>query len=268
MKTSIFFYTGTGNSLWTSRLLANELGDTEIIPMTHVEVPLDIKSEAVGLVFPVHIWGLPHRVIEFLHMLPEDDNKYYFALAVNAGQVAATLLQLRKLMTRKGLKLSSGFDIMLPGNYIPWGGPGPEEKRQERFSMVKEKIKAIAPVIANQKEKAPEKGPLWQNILFSGLYKLSFNQVPKMDKDFWVDERCDGCGICQKVCPARNIILESGMPVWNHRCEQCLACIQWCPKTAIQYGKKTPKYERYHHPDVQLKDIIACAKTPPHYNSD
>ena len=45
-------------------------------------------------------------------------------------------------------------------------------------------------------------------------------------------------------------------PTWNHHCEQCLACIQWCPEEAIQYGKKTPQYERYHHPEIQLKDML------------
>ncbi len=245
--------------MWTARLLAEECGNTELIPMAHVQQPLELESEAVGLVFPVHMWGVPHRVIEFLKMLPADNGKYYFALAVNAGQVAATLLQLGKLMAKKGLTLSSGFDITLPSNYIPWGGPGPKDKQRERFSHVQEKIKSIAPLVANREERSLEKGPLWQNILFTGFYKMAFNQVPTMDKGFWVDDRCDGCGICQKVCPAGNIEIQQGKPSWNHNCEQCLACIQWCPKTAIQYGKKTPAYERYHHPDIQLKDIIAAA---------
>ena len=33
MKTDLFYYTGTGNSLWTARMLAKELGDAEIIPI-------------------------------------------------------------------------------------------------------------------------------------------------------------------------------------------------------------------------------------------
>ena len=258
-KTSIFFYTGTGNSLWAARLLADELGDAELIPMVKVHQPLQLESEAVGLVFPVHIWGVPHRVIEFLQMLPQDSGKYYFALAVNAGQVAATLLQLGKLMDKQGMTLSSGFDIMLPSNYIPWGGPGPKDKQEDRFSKVREKIKTIAPIITNKEERALEKGPIWQNILFTGLYKMSFKRVPVMDEGFWVDDKCDGCRICQKVCPAENIEIKENKPSWNHQCEQCLACIQWCPKTAIQYGKKTPAYERYHHPDVQLKEMIDIA---------
>lgn len=36
MKTVIYYYTGTGNSLWTARLLAAELDDAEIWPMVRV----------------------------------------------------------------------------------------------------------------------------------------------------------------------------------------------------------------------------------------
>lgn len=43
---------------------------------------------------------------------------------------------------------------------------------------------------------------------------------------------------------------------WLNHCEQCLACIQWCPQEALQYGKKTPAYERYHHPEIKLQDLL------------
>jgi formate hydrogenlyase subunit 6/NADH:ubiquinone oxidoreductase subunit I len=49
-------------------------------------------------------------------------------------------------------------------------------------------------------------------------------------------------------------------PAWLHRCEQCLACLQWCPQEAIQHGEKTAKYRRYHHPEVTLKDMLEQAK--------
>ncbi len=103
-----------------------------------------------------------------------------------------------------------------------------------------------------------EKGPLWQRLLFSSIYKLSFAKVPGWDKEFWVDEKCNRCAVCVKVCPTHNIDMTGPeeRPIWNHRCEQCFACLQWCPREAIQYGRKTPKYERYHHPKVRLQDVL------------
>jgi epoxyqueuosine reductase QueG len=49
-------------------------------------------------------------------------------------------------------------------------------------------------------------------------------------------------------------------PSWLHQCDQCLACLQWCPQEAIQYGKKTVQYERYHQPEVTLDDMLEQAK--------
>ncbi|MBN1673737.1 MAG: hypothetical protein JXR37_22005 [Kiritimatiellae bacterium] len=45
-------------------------------------------------------------------------------------------------------------------------------------------------------------------------------------------------------------------PSWLHRCEQCLACLHWCPQEAIQVGKKTVGRARYHHPDVRARDLM------------
>ena len=257
MKTDLFYYTGTGNSLWIARELAKGLDDARTYPMSRIPPGgIETGADAIGIIFPVHIWGLPCPVIAFVDALAKDPSRYHFAVAVDAGQVAATLLQLKRLMQTKGLSLSSGFEIAMPSNYIPWGGPGPEEKRMARFDRARKKIVQIAGAVIKREERPVEKGPLWQNILLSWFYRLSFSRVPLMDKSFWVDGKCNACGICKAICPCGNIVLEADRPVWLHHCEQCLACIQWCPREAIQFGKKTPRYERYHHPEVTLQDMM------------
>ena len=224
--------------------------------MAAINADTPVEADAIGLVFPVHMWGVPSLVLNFLAKVKKDPSRYYFACAVNAGQVSRTLIQLQNHMESFGLKLSLGFDIVLPSNYIPWGGPGPAEKLDRLHLAAREKIKKAAPRIALRQTAPMEKGPLWQRLVFTAIYKLTFNLIPKMDKEFWVDAKCNGCGICVKTCPVDNIIMRTGKPTWLHRCEQCLACIQWCPTEAIQYGKKTPQYPRYHHPEVTLKDIV------------
>jgi len=261
MKAELFFYTGTGNSLWTARMLAEELGNTQIRPISRIPGDtIESGADRIGIIFPVHIWGLPRRIISFVNALNAPSSTYCFAVAVNAGQVAATLIQLQKLMHAKELQLSSGFDLVMPSNYIPWGGPGPEETRIKKIEAAREKISAVTRIIAGREERPVEKGPLWQNILFSWFYRLSYPRVPTMDRSFRVDEKSNSCGICETICPCKNIVMQDGRPAWLHRCEQCLACIQWCPQEAIQFGKRTPRYERYHHPEVTLKEIIRIAQ--------
>ncbi len=268
MKVRLYVYTGTGNSLWIARRLAQELRETTLEFMSCLSSDFEVEGDRVGMIFPVHIWGLPNHVIQFVHHLQIKPGAYLFALAVNAGQPAATLLQLQKLMSMRQWPLSLGYSIVLPSNYIPWGGPGPIETQQQLFREAEKKVKVIANAILRGEQKRVDRGPLWQNILFSWIYRMSFRQVCKMDKKFWVDDKCNSCGICFKVCPAQNIEMLNEKPVWLHRCEQCLACIQWCPQESIQYGKKTIQYQRYHHPEVTLKDMLEQAKANPyHLNS-
>jgi ferredoxin len=257
LSTTIFYYTGSGNSLWTARAIEGNLDGAEVVSMTRNAGGPDTRgADVVGLVFPVHMWGVPRRVLGFVKALEEVRPVYVFAVAVNAGQVSNTLVQLKVVLAKKGIALAAGFGIVMPSNYIPWGGPGPEEQRRKRYAAAEEKAARIAEEVRERRTQPVEKGPLWQRVVFSALYRISFTHVSEMDKSFWVDEKCNSCGICAKVCPADNITISEGKPVWNHRCEQCLACIQWCPQEAIQYGKKTPGYRRYHHPGVTVKDMV------------
>jgi len=256
-KTTIFYFTATGNSLWTARALAREMGNTELVSMVDWDINQhNIDSQTIGLIFPVHIWGVPKRVLEFLDQLHVMSPEYIFAIANNAGQVSNTLVQLRRVMESKGLVLSSGWSVIMPSNYIPWGGPGSSEKQSELFAAARIKISNIAQEIGRRVKMPVEKGPLWQRIIFTWLYKFSFPHIPEMDEKFWVDERCNQCGLCMQVCPTKNITMQDEKLVWHNHCEQCLACIQWCPQEALQYGKKTSAYARYHHPEVKVKDLL------------
>lgn len=98
---------GHGKFLWTAKTLAKELGDTEVIPMTRFKAnPVRSNAEAVGMIFPVHIWGPPRRVLAFVDALEPDPSRYHFALAVNAGQVAATLIGLKRRMDARGCRFT------------------------------------------------------------------------------------------------------------------------------------------------------------------
>jgi ferredoxin len=240
-----------------ARSLVELLGDTQLVSISDwMKERKPINTRAIGVVFPVHMWGVPPPIIKFISELKAFSPEYIFAVAVDAGQVANTLVQLKNIFKKNGMTLSCGYEIKLPSNYIPWGGAEPREKQEQKFDLAKRKLSGIILTIKNKEKRSVDKGSLWERGLFTLLYRLSYAQIPKLDGKFWVDEKCNQCGICSRVCPAGNIILMEGKPTWNHRCEQCLACIQWCPQKAIQYGKKTQAYERYHNPEIQLKDML------------
>jgi hypothetical protein len=85
MKTRLYVYTGTGNSLWIARRLLLELKEATLEFMPHLSKGFDTEAGLVGIIFPVHIWGLPTHVIQFVNRLQAKPDTYFFALAVNAG---------------------------------------------------------------------------------------------------------------------------------------------------------------------------------------
>jgi MinD superfamily P-loop ATPase len=79
--------------------------------------------------------------------------------------------------------------------------------------------------------------------------------IPITDKSIVVDEKCNGCGICVKVCPVNNIKIIDKRPELQHRCEMCFACDEWCPSNAIHHWSRS-EGTKYHHPEVKIADMF------------
>jgi ferredoxin len=260
MKIKLLYFSGTGNSLKVARDLASEFEDADVISIpAAIKGGVDLSADKLGIIFPVYMWGMPLIVKRFIDQLEISDETYYFAVATFGGSQGGTIKQVEKAFKARGGELSSGFGVKMPGNYTPMYGAIAEEKQEKMFLVESGKIQEIAETIKEEKKSYFETGNILFNVIGTRiLYNMMSSNIPKMAKDFWVDENCNSCGICEKVCPVDNIELIDGKPVWGDHCEQCLACLQWCPQEAIQLGKKTPGRKRYHHPDVKSEDL--CGK--------
>lgn len=82
--------------------------------------------------------------------------------------------------------------------------------------------------------------------------------IPLADASFFVNEKCNGCGLCARLCPVENIDMVDDQPVWQHHCETCYACFQWCPRKAI-HGSIVEYGKRDHHPEVKIADMLKQA---------
>ncbi|MBN3038001.1 MAG: EFR1 family ferrodoxin [Candidatus Omnitrophica bacterium] len=262
VKTAIYYFSGTGNSLKVARDLAGELREAKVIPISEAIKYKEVKPEEqrVGIVYPVYMWGMPLIVANFINKLKLDKDQYVFAVATYGGMPGNALSQTAKQLEKQGMCLSAGFGVRMPGNYTPLYGAVPAEKQQEMFECEKEKVKEIAKFIQAADKTKIEKSSFLINLIFSGIiYKLGSGKMSQMDKSFWVNGKCTSCSICEQVCPVDNIKMVDGKPQWQNRCEQCMACLQWCPVEAIQYGKKTINRKRYRHPEARVEDFINAA---------
>ncbi|MGA1840986.1 MAG: EFR1 family ferrodoxin [bacterium] len=257
MSATIYYFTGTGNSLKIARDLTETLDETELVPLARAtEEQMSPGTDIVGMVFPVYAWGAPLVVRRFLDRVRIGSDRYVFAVCTCGSSASGTLVEVKRQLCERGITLSSGFIVKMPTNYIIWDGAIPEEKQQDMFGRAKARIDEICAVVKEKRSQEVEMGGFFGRVITGWLYRLSMRAFPNLDKKFTVSETCNSCGICERVCQVGNIEIREGKPSWLHSCEQCLACLQWCPQEAIQIGEKTIGRKRYHHPEVKARDLM------------
>jgi ferredoxin len=256
MKTEIYYFTGTGNSLYAARMIADRLGDCPLFPIVKALAgggPID--GERIILVFPVYMFRAPHIVCRFVRRLRTV--KTVIAIATMGGSSGKTLQQLRSILRKNGLALHAGYTITMPDNYTPFGDAMPHDEMNESLKEALVKIDSISKNIKNNEQVIEKNTSFFPLYLWPGaLYLYAYGIIPKLARYFRVEDSCDGCGICARVCPSTTVTIRDNKPRWSDTCEQCLACLHWCPKEAIQYGKKTKGKNRYKNPFVNVRDII------------
>jgi ferredoxin len=259
VKTIIYYFTGTGNSLAAAKKIAAALDDCELVPIASLEktggdiVP---QADRLGIVCPVYFSGLPLMVASFAGRLDLMTVTYVFAVVTNGGGGgSAALRQLDNILRkRQGRGLDAGFAVTMPGNYILMYSSPAGKHQEEILAKADEEIMGITgPVIRCERRELPSS--LVPRVLYILLYPWFASHVHTDDRTFSVNDNCTSCGICAEICPAENIELVEGRPVWKHHCELCCGCIHNCPVSAIQAGSRTATRLRYRHPSVTIAEL-------------
>lgn len=260
MKTTIYYFSGTGNSLSAARKVGSILGDTDLVPIASLQDhtgDITAPEGKVGFVCPVYDSGIPVIVRDFLGRLNVAPESYLFAIVTAGGTGGSALKMINSgLRERSGKVLNAGFLVKMPGNFPPVGHPPSGAKRDTILAAADQEIERIGGIIREGIDQPVGMYPvssLIQALMYGGFSK----SVHTMDEKFSVSDGCTSCGICVSVCPVGNITMDEGKPVYHHRCELCCACLNYCPVQAIDlhmlFGTKGRG--RYHHPGVAVSDM-------------
>jgi len=253
MMTKICYFSGTGNSLWSAKKIAQAVGgECELINIGAEAYKSEIilEAEAVILVFPSYAYGLPLIVGRFLKKA-ELKTPYVAAFVTYGTSPGGTLATASRILKRK--YKGDVFFGRIPAveNYIAIFGPPKEKITQKRLAMQHETTdEAARAVIERRTNKINTFRPLsaFVSFLFSLGAKIFY-------KSYKVTDKCDGCGICEKICPVSGIKMKNNRPQFSGKCEHCNGCLNWCPKKAIIFGRLKPNLARYHHPEINVSDM-------------
>lgn len=244
----ILYFSATGNSEYVAKNIAHLYND-EVINLADYlrkKEVLDITSEKPYLVItPIYISTIPPIVVELLEKSKLNGNKNIYFIMTCAGSgvsgAAATLAPLAKKM---GMIYRGVEHLSMPQDYLMFFTVGSKEENETKMNLAIEKIPAIADKIRNNED--------FDMTKVGAMHKMSVKPVTWLfdvffikPKKFFTTDECIGCGLCEKVCPLNNIKLVDKKPNWGKSCIHCTACINRCPKQAIEYGKKTQGKNRY-----------------------
>lgn len=257
----VFYFTGTGNSLWVARKLAEALHEPLVAVSEAVKNGVYVypagKEKRILFVFPVHSWGLPVLAAAFVKKLElmEYAGQPVYVIFTCGDDCGRADKQIKKRLAAKGIGVAAFFSVQMPNNYILLPGFDVDEK-----SVEEEKLRNAAPALREIMAMIQGAAPLSDRyvsgafpVLKTGLVYPLFARFSVGKTHFYVTEGCISCGLCVKVCPTGTISWSDSRPVWGNRCVQCLACIHRCPVRAIEYGKITKEKGRYCHPDLRSR---------------
>lgn len=237
----IYYFSGTGNSEWAARTLAQQTGDrVKRITKKSMHPVMINKGETFGLVFPIYAWSMPQIVSDFLKKVSVESGAYCFAVCTCGAEAGYAMQVVRARMHMDGV-----WSLVMPDNYIVAYKVEDDETALQKVREANVRIQEIASHIRSRDKNCSDVQTGKFAFVKTFIGGHLFNRYARSSKPFRTSYDCNGCGQCAKYCPTGNILVADDMPFWSDDCQQCLACIHRCPKKAIEYGKSTEKHGRY-----------------------
>ena len=249
MKTTIYYFSATGNSLTTAKKLAEKLGDCSLVAAASVlnKTKAVDDADAVGFVFPVYYGNMAYPMRAAIEKLVLNPDAYVFSVATYRGHAGKAAQRLDQLLRTRGQKLSLALGVPMPGNSFI----NPPEKDLEYLNNQDAAINALIEPIVNRET---------QDYFTDELLPITPVGYPNNFRGIIAEEeKCVGCGRCAQVCPMNNIRIVEGKALIGDNCSSCLACFHWCPSEAIWMSlqENIARRSKYHHPEVTAEMIAA-----------
>jgi len=237
---TIFYFTGTGNSLFAARKIAESTGAELVSIPQAITEQRTYTDTCIGFVYPQYAVGLPKMVRSFIlnNTFKAD---YIFAVDLYAFIRGGALGEIAGI-----IPLNYGAYLKTPNNFI--FALNPPKNPGQVLTKAENRLAEITGDILDRKNK-----PVKQRESAGNATKY-FGKTK-----FKVTASCTKCGTCAAVCPANNIEV-SDKVFFGSNCENCFSCVNLCPEHAIYSSNSMLKRRQYHNPFISADEIAEANK--------
>jgi ferredoxin/flavodoxin len=261
VRIEIIYFSGTGNTAWVVRRLAEHLtalGD-QVTATSCEQLPAsDVDPEAndvIGIAYPVHASFAPALVRDLIAGLPPAPGTPLFAVTTAGYAAGDTAWYASKPLQAKGYEPFVLANVLVANNLrlpvlSPLPIPTPEEMA-DKLARASAKVERLAGRIHRRERHIEGAGLLGRLLGISQRVSVAPFEALAF-KGFFADETCTRCGWCVRHCPVENITMTGDGIAFLDHCMLCMRCYSFCPRHAIQSTdstKDTTRYPRYQGPE-------------------
>ena len=236
----VLYFTGTGNSRYLARRIAEGLDmplyDLNTCIKAGDTAPVQTGQDVV-LVTPTYAWRIPRVVSQWLGNTELTGAERIWFVMDCGSEIGNAAKYNRQLAAQKHLRYMGTAQIIMPENYIAmFHAPQAEQAR----SIVEQAEPALEQVLAQLKagqEFPPPRDTLYDRFM-SGPVNPAFYRI------FCEGGCLPGNGCLYRMRQVRGAVPSEQYPAGKRQaglgknCTHCMACICYCPKEAIEYGKR------------------------------